>query len=108
MNIYIQGFDLERPMSWQAFNRLPVSKQIEYLEYLREVIGATNAMIAEMFGCEQSTVAYRGRTLGLPGVRNQGHRPSRKQVESWERFINRPVRKQAPEICAEKVSWMTK
>lgn len=108
MNIYIQGFDLERPMSWQAFNRLPVSKQIEYLGYLRNVIGATNAMIAEMFDCEQSTVAHRGRMLGLPGVHNQGHKPSREQVESWKKFINPPARKLAPEIDAGKVSWMTK
>ena len=86
MNAYVQVFDLARPMTWRTFNRLPVTKQIEYIRFLKEDMNANNRMIGQMFGVHGHTIEYRTRLLGLDY--GEGSRlVSKAQRRRWNEWL---------------------
>lgn len=112
--IYIQCFDLDKPMDWRTFNRLPVAKQKEYLSTMKRKYGATNFQLGKMFRCSRETVALRCRTLQVKeNLRN--HKAWPEQESTWEAFLN--LRKGKPNstlyetifrnIPHTEVSWQT-
>lgn len=84
MSIYIQVFDLSRPMRWKTFLRLPEKKQIEYLDNLKDQ-GFRHKQIAEMFRVSDCAIQYHIRRLGLDYTEADRHKdPSlKRRFRDW-------------------------
>jgi hypothetical protein len=85
MKLYAQVFDLDGPMTWKTFNKLPVTRQIEYLTRMKYERSATNDMLCEMFGVHKNIVQCRCRDLGL-SFRLMG-KPTQKTKEEWNAWL---------------------
>lgn len=90
MNVFIQCFDMERPMSWRSFNRLPVKKQIEYLNFLKLEMGFTNNLISDMFNIHENTLIRRTKQLGL-NFSDLSRREDPTMAQRWRAWLLHPA-----------------
>ena len=65
MAAYELNFDLEAPMDYETFCKMPEKWQRKYFGFLRQNFLATDAMIADMMGCHKNTVYNIRRRLGI-------------------------------------------
>lgn len=86
MNVFIQCFDMERPMSWRSFKRLPVKKQIEYLNFLKLEMGFTNPLICDMFNIHENTLRRHTKLLGLD-FSDRSRRVDPNMVKRWKAWL---------------------
>lgn len=79
-------FNIDRPMTWVEFKKLPDSQKIEYIAYLRERFDVTDKRIAKMLGITAPSLGVAMRKLGCA----RGHRGKiiEKYSEEFEAWCN--------------------
>lgn len=82
MNSDVASYNLNQPMSWAEYKRLPDDLKEQYLRKLRERYGASAAAIGKMMGVNRVTVSKELKNFGIPAA-NRGTRPS----PEWENFV---------------------
>lgn len=84
-----QSYQLGEPMTYAAFKTLPEDLQREYLLYLHENYGATNDMIARMFGMTTVTTQKIRDQLGLnwDSPRNLTQEQRTDRAKAWQAFL---------------------
>lgn len=84
----VTTYKLNAPMKWDAFKEMPDDLKREYMEGLQKNYGATDAMMAQMFGVHIQSVFDMRKKLGVSAP-NRGFR-SREQMERrtevWDAF----------------------
>lgn len=95
MNSAVASYNLNQPMSWAEYKKLPDDLKEQYLRKLRERYGATATGIGKMMGVNRVTVSRELENFGIPAA-NRGTRPS----PEWENFVRygAPVAKAASKI----------
>ena len=88
MNVFIQCFDMERPMSWRSFKRLPVQKQIEYLNFLKLEMGFTDPFLTDMFNIHENTLHRHMKMLGLD-FSDRSRRGDPTRAKRWREWLLR-------------------
>lgn len=58
-------YKLGEPMPWKGFKQLPDDLKRAYLEQLHTLYGATDNMLASMFGASSLTIRHTRQNLGL-------------------------------------------
>lgn len=83
-------FNLDKPMSWAEFHRLPEHGQIEYITKLRKQFGCGIGQMAEMFGTKKRDLITKAELLGL---NISGARTARdpEKILAWEKFLGHEV-----------------
>lgn len=61
----VSTYKLDAPMSWDEFNSMPDDLKVKYIQNLRELYGANDRMLGEMFFVHFSTVALIRKKLGI-------------------------------------------
>lgn len=82
----VETFNLDKPMMLSAFLELPEHAQKEYIQKLRRSYRCKVGEIAEMMGCEKSTVAGILERFGLP-VTDKGVWRNPAQTDKWRLFL---------------------
>ncbi len=82
MNSDVASYNLNQPMSWAEYKKLPDDLKEQYLRKLRERYGATAAAIGKMMGVNRVTVSRELESFGIPAAK-QGTR----QSPEWENFV---------------------
>ena len=66
MNGEVQSYNLNSPMKWAQFKRMPDDIKREYLSTIISKYNPQQAALAEMFGISRNTVCNMFRELGIP------------------------------------------
>jgi hypothetical protein len=67
-NLLLMAFDLTEPMPWERLIAMPSEYQAAYITGIIGQFGATDEMLADLFGVHKNTVAQRRKKLGVkPG-----------------------------------------
>lgn len=66
MNGEVQSYNLNSPMKWAQFKRMPDDIKREYLSTIMGKYNPQQAALAEMFGISRNTVCNMFRELGIP------------------------------------------
>lgn len=66
MNGEVQSYNLNSPMKWAQFKRMPDDIKREYLSAIISKYNPQQAALAEMFGISRNTVCNMFRELGIP------------------------------------------
>ena len=61
----VSTYKLGEPMPWKGFKQLPDDLKRAYLEQLHTLYGATDNMLASMFGTSSLTIRHMRKSLGL-------------------------------------------
>ena len=80
MNGPVEEFNLNKPMTWEEFKKLPDDLKITYIKSLREKFGIPNNAIAEMFGVHAATLCGYLKCLGLGVGKHAGG-----SVRNWDK-----------------------
>lgn len=112
LNGPVVSYNLNAPMAWAAFKRLPEASQRLYLSSLIERYGARDTMLAKMFGTTHSTVTTRRNKLGIKAFAKGGN-PRPDLWLRWNEFLGQteadvpaipePVIAPEPEVAPEPV-----
>lgn len=87
MNGEIKSYNINNPMRWAEFKRLPDDLKIMYIKRLREKWDVYDTTIFEMFGIAQQTGSKEFRRLGLGcGKASSGKRHP--DTDSWYKWRN--------------------
>ena len=65
LNGPVASYDMGKPMSYAAFNKMPSEMQKLYLDGIIEKFHPTTKTIAELFGINPGSVSYRMKKLGV-------------------------------------------
>lgn len=84
MNGEVKSYRLNEPMNWDTFKGMPDDLKGQYLKWIREEFGASDAAIAEMMNIHAVTFGKYMRVLGLTAGKNAG---SGKRKWDKERFL---------------------
>lgn len=86
----VTSVKLDEPMAYKDFKGLSEDLQRAYIENLQTLYGASDAMLAEMFGISASMGYTVRKGLGLPAVDRK--RPTNEVLEvrhaRWRAFLN--------------------
>lgn len=66
MNGEVQSYNLNSPMKWAQFKRMPDDIKREYLSTIISKYNPQQKALAEMFGISRNTVCNMFRELGIP------------------------------------------
>lgn len=107
MNGEVKTYNINSPMRWAEFKRLPDDLKIMYIKCLREKFDVYDTTIFKMFGIAQQTGSRKFQRLGLGcGKDSSGKRHP--DLDSWYKWVNgiKEQKKEAeqPEIVPEDVS----
>ena len=92
-------YKLDAPMTWEQFKEMPKDLKVKYINNMRELYGATDQMLADMFGIHFSYVNIVRRELGIEGRASAVTKAEReRRLAMWEAFCNGVVGG-APEKC---------
>lgn len=119
LNGPVVSYNLNAPMVWADFKKLPEASQRLYLSSLIDRYAARDTMLAEMFGVRNATVsAHRGK-LGVKDF-GRGGNPEPECRLRWNEFLHRapeagdepsatpePVVTPEPEVTSEPVKEAT-
>lgn len=84
----VLSYNLNKPMSWDDFKRLPADIQAEYITNLQNKYGVTAVNLAEMFDVQPLTVRRHVETNGIPATFPRGQSMGAVRRAEWERFLN--------------------
>lgn len=106
LNGPVVSYNLNAPMVWTEFKRLPETSQRLYLSSLIERYGARDTMLAKMFGTTHSTVTTHRNKLGIKAFAKGGN-PRPDLWLRWNEFLGQteadaPVIPE-PEVTPEPV-----
>lgn len=105
----VLSYNLNKPMSWDDFKRLPTNVQAEYITNLQNKYGATAVDIAAMFDVQPLTVRRHVETNGVNVTFPRGHSMSAARRQDWEAFLCSTLEMAAPvveepvQVCEDKV-----
>lgn len=85
LNGPVVSYNLNAPMAWAAFKRLPEASQRLYLSSLIERYGARDSMLAEMFGVVPTCVGNARRRLGIEAFGKKA--PGETVWKRWREFL---------------------
>jgi len=88
-NLLLVAFDLSAPMSGKQFTRMPEDYQRAYLDGLIGRFGATDPMLAKMFGVHTNTVYLWRRRLGVECCGGRTDTADLTGWSAWRRTENR-------------------
>lgn len=117
MNGAVNKYNLNLPMKWADFKKMPDDLKKQYILQLREQYGASDSKIAGMLGVSGWTLSHLCSELGI-AIGKKGARPTLR-VAQWEEFLNNsekvggekmekeisqiePVRVAAPDLTVPK------
>lgn len=87
LNGPVETFDPRKPVSWETFKQLSEDLQRECIRHFRANHGASDRMLAEMFGVSSTSVLLMRNKLGVPGM-DKGYRPGKGTLAAWREFIH--------------------
>lgn len=100
-NSEVSTWNLNAPMKWNTFIKMPDDLKQEYIELLREVYNASNTAIAKMLGKPRPVVVSEIKRIEmLDGLQR---RMNRAQEETWEEFINPKMELEVKSVAPETV-----
>ncbi len=84
-------YNLNRPMKWSEFKKLPTRIQTEYIASLQDKYGVTAVDLGDMFGVKALAVRRHvdANSLGITFPR--GHTMSAAHRVEWEKFLSENV-----------------
>ena len=85
LNGPVKTTDLDQPMTWKEFKKLPTEQQKMYIERLMDLYGASVNMLAHMFGIANKQVGQALDRLQIPR-RPQTYRPTTAQHKMFKAF----------------------
>ena len=89
LNGPVKTYKMGAPMAWSDFKQMPKDLQRKYLEDLMDTYGATDGMLAKMFGLSGSMVARTRRALSIPtDAKRKSHEDHCVRDLKWEAFCN--------------------
>lgn len=100
-NSEVSTWNLNAPMKWNTFIKMPDDLKREYIELLREVYNASIARIAEMLDKPRPAVVREIQRLGLSD--SSRRQLSRTQEAAWEDFINPKMELEVKSVAPETV-----
>lgn len=83
MNGEVQSYNLNSPMKWAQFKRMPDDIKREYLSSIMSKYNPQQAALAEMFGISRNTVCNMFRELGIPFRGNVSEVRTGRNDEFW-------------------------
>lgn len=87
LNGEVVTHNINSPLNWTGFSRLPVDLKKQYLETLVETYGVSAKQIAEMFEVNPSSLSRGVRTI--PGFSFRVRkRQTQDQMDAWQRFLS--------------------
>lgn len=87
MNGEVKSYNINSPMRWAEFKRMPDDLKIMYIKWLREKFDVHDRMISDMFGCCQQVGSKEITRLGLGRGRDAGKR-THPDVEGWNKWLH--------------------
>jgi len=98
------NYNLEAPMEWSSFKRMPHDVQREYVQGLIERFGVTSINLAEMFGASSLTVRkYLANEHGIRFTRGKSMKPY--EENAWSNFLGRETDNGEPAEVNKKSSF---
>ena len=101
----IVSFNLNAPMTWSQYITLPDDIKKEYILTLRKKYNANQKVIAEMFGCAESTISSEMKRLNLRLGR--AIRMTSTEIHEFRKWvagdIEEPMKKEEAPIKCEPV-----
>ena len=82
LNGDVKTFNMDAPMVWKEFKAMPADLQKEYIQGLIDKYGATQGLIAEMFGVTTHTIWDWGKHHGV--MFRQGRKANK---QAWDAFM---------------------
>ena len=97
MNGDVKSYNLNKPMTWEEFRRMPQDLQIMYIKKLRNEFGVPDIVLSKAMGvCKSSfSKAMRdlnlslGKSAGATGKKWLNSEKSSKFYEYWNKFENK-------------------
>lgn len=97
MNGDVKSYNLNKPMTWKEFRRMPQDLQIMYIKKLRNEFGVPDIVLSKVMGvCKSSfSKAMRdlnlslGKSAGATGKQWLNSEKSSKFSEYWNKFENK-------------------
>lgn len=80
-------FNLNKPLSWDDFKKLPIYAQAEYITHLQQKYGATAVDLGKMFGVQALTVRKHADTNNLKVEFYRGRSMNAIQRAAWDAFL---------------------
>lgn len=110
LNGEVKQYNLNEPMTWEAFKAMPQDLQEKYVRDLhsRFNVGATT-ISREMFGLSECTLHVYAKHTGF-NLATRTCRLSNSQRDVWERWLNREpelIEEEASEPTEEMIEEMT-
>lgn len=97
MNGDVKSYNLNRPMTWKEFRRMPQDIQVMYIKKLRNEFGVPDSVLAKAMGVCRSTFSEAmrdlnlslGKSAGAKGKQWLNSEKSFKFSEYWNKFENK-------------------
>lgn len=83
MNGEVQSYNLNSPMKWAQFKRMPDDIKREYLSTIISKYNPQQKALAEMFGVSRNTVCFMFKELGIPFRGNVSETRTGRNDEFW-------------------------
>ena len=83
MNGEVQSYNLNSPMKWAQFKRMPDDIKREYLSSIISKYNPQQKALAEMFGVSRNTVCSMFKELGIPFRSNVSEVRTGRNDEFW-------------------------
>ena len=83
MNGEVQSYNLNSPMKWAQFKRMPDDIKREYLSTIISKYNPQQKALAEMFGVSRNTVCFMFKELGIPFRGNVSEARTGRNDEFW-------------------------
>ena len=83
MNGEVQSYNLNSPMKWAQFKRMPDDIKREYLSTIISKYNPQQKALAEMFGVSRNTVCFMFKELGIPFRGNVREARTGRNDEFW-------------------------
>lgn len=96
LNGDVKSYNLNRPMKWAEYKKLPDDLKETYLLRLRNLYNATATGLGRMFGVERMTVLNEQKRLGIPSL-GKGARAD-PAFESFVKYGTPTEEKAAPKV----------
>ena len=80
-------YNLNKPMIWDDFKKMPVDIQAQYITSLQQNYGVTAVDLGNMFGVRALTVRKHAESNDLGVEFPRGHAMNASRKEAWARFI---------------------
>jgi hypothetical protein len=83
MNGEVYTYNIRNPMKWAEFKDMPDDIKKQYINRLRNLYGATNTALAEMFGVSEASV--RNEVIRIGCIKT--NKNSRTNKQEWQNFL---------------------